>query len=728
MASGGALIGALRVTLGLDSAQFEAGTKRARAVAQRDVSAIQKTLNGVVGGFKALAGAALAVGLMDAAKRSLDYAASLAEVSQQLGVTTRDLQVYRFIATQVGVEQGEMDKGLQRLTRTIGEAADGSKKQSAAFRELGVSVQDSSGRLYTAGEVIPRIADALSKIEDPARRARLETALFGKAGQQLDPLLTEGSKGIQAMADEAEKLGLIMGDDLIKKADAAADRLSVLSKVLEVELASTVAEGADGILMFANAFISLVSGIGDAISWLRKFGYEARQTINAAQGWTPFGGRASGEAGYKARARYFMEGVAADEEERQRKATGNTARNARLRPAPIPSAGGGTRGRGGARASSGRAEAEAERSLRDLNRLRGEQLSLESRRTSDIREQARIEHEQINLAEREALDEIEKGDAHRAEKEALIKRNAIIQHTLANWQLDDEITEQELALRRSALDNQQELLRGDLDAARTQSDRRRIQLAILDLEQQEERAALEAVQAKHKSTDVEYQIAQSRLDQLGIEAGQRAGAIRRDTMGPMESYLDSLPRTADELRERFESIKVDALNNGLDVATRNVVKLKGVAGDLFNQLINDVIRLNLQSALTGGGGGLLGSLGKLLGMASSTATATSANSTLSGIGAGMVPKMAGGGSFNVGGVPGVDRNVLAVNGIPRAMVSANENVRVGYGGVGSGPIVIQMEEGALFRPVVRSEAAGVSIQTTRASNTAGYRRSRSRLA
>lgn len=700
MATGGALIGALRVALGLDSSEFERGSRRARDIARRDATAIQKTLSGVATTFKGMIAAAAGTGLVSAAKRALDYASSLGEVAQQLGVTTRDLQVYRFIATQVGVEQAEMDKGLQKLTQSIGAAADGSKKQAAAFRELGVAVQDSGGKLFTAGEVIPRLADSLSKIEDPAKRARLEVALFGKTGQQLDTLLTEGAKGIEAMSNEADRLGLILGDDLIKKADDAADRLSVLSKVLEVELASTVAENADGILVFANAFLALVSGIGDAISWLRKFGYEARQAINTAQGWTPFGGRASGEAAKRARARYFMEGVAWDEEERRRKEAGNTARSARLRPPgdlPTSSVGGGSK-----RTPPKDRSAEHEARYQDqLGRARVDNLESYAELTGSIEQEYNARMAAL-AAERASFDREIKLDEHldaakRAQLTAERDKHDEIQKQLIEERLTAELARRSYELDRADIDALGEMARYREQVARSASARRDAELAILDLKKREEKAQLELTLATEKTSSAAFERAKRAMDTLDERYGHEADLVRRDTMGPMESWLDSLPRSAEELRESFESIKVDALNNSLDLASRNVLKLKGFAGDLFNQLISDVIRLNLQAALTSGANGLLGSLGKLLGMASGSSggAGSAAASVLNGI-----PGFASGGSFRIGGAPGIDRNVLAINGIPRARVSANENITVGYGN-GGGGMVFDMRGAVVTEDLLR---------------------------
>ncbi|SNS53131.1 hypothetical protein SAMN06295912_108115 [Sphingomonas laterariae] len=235
------------------------------------LSRIDKATDRISHGFGLLKGAAvgLIAGLgvaefLQAASAGLDYASSLGEVSQQIGVSTRDLQVYRYAATQVGVAQDEMDAGLRKLTRTIGEAAAGSEGPVNAFREIGVSVTDANGKLLTAGEIIPRIADGLAKIEDPATRARIEVDLFGKAGQKLDTLLAGGSSAINDLAKQADELGLVLSDRLIQQADDAADKVAVLKKVLEAQIAGAVAENADNISYLADQLFRVAGAAAEA--------------------------------------------------------------------------------------------------------------------------------------------------------------------------------------------------------------------------------------------------------------------------------------------------------------------------------------------------------------------------------------------------------------------------------------------------------------------------------
>lgn len=272
------LIGALRVSLGLDSAEFETGSKRARADSKKlaagisaDLASVKNAASLASNAIKGFLAVEVVQSIVGAARAGLEYASSLGEVAQQLGVTTKELQEYRYVASQVGVSQAEMDTALSKLTKTIGEAKAGSKTQVETFRELGVSIEDVNGRVYTAGELIPKLAGAISQIKDPATRARIEIELFGRAGQKLDTLLSAGTGEVNNLRDAAQKLGIVLSDEQIQKADDTADKLAAVKQVLEARIAGIVSDNAGSIMELANSLNNLAGAANSALSYYQRF-------------------------------------------------------------------------------------------------------------------------------------------------------------------------------------------------------------------------------------------------------------------------------------------------------------------------------------------------------------------------------------------------------------------------------------------------------------------------
>lgn len=274
MAAGG-LIGALRVTLGLDSAAFEQGmgkaerTSRAQAKQIADnmgvmAKASTAALSGMKLAFAGFGAGVVVSGLKAAVNDGLEYASSLGEVAQQLGVSTKALQEYRFIATQVGISQDQIDAGLGRLTKALGQAAEGNKPLQAAFAQLGVTARD-------ADSAMPQLVAGLSAIPDPAKRAALEVAIFGKAGQALDTMLAGGVGQIDELKNAAQRLGIVLSDKQIQQADDTADKLSMVSTVLKARIAGEVADNAKAIYGFADALAYAAGQAIETSSRISKF-------------------------------------------------------------------------------------------------------------------------------------------------------------------------------------------------------------------------------------------------------------------------------------------------------------------------------------------------------------------------------------------------------------------------------------------------------------------------
>lgn len=150
-----------------------------------------------------------------------------------------------------------------------------------------------------------------------------------------------------------------------------------------------------------------------------------------------------------------------------------------------------------------------------------------------------------------------------------------------------------------------------------------------------------------------------------ITKGIDFGSGVEKSKGALAEYLETANRTADQINQAFERVTVDGLESLTDGVTDAIMGCKNL-GDVFknvaNQIISDLVRIAVQKAitgalesalggLTGGGNGILGSIGKVLGIGGKAggavkAIASSARNVAGGI---RVPGMRNGGEFATGG-------------------------------------------------------------------------------
>lgn len=180
----------------------------------RGIDLAKKAMVGAVVGV-----AALSAAILKLAHSAFEYIDSSEEMAQSAGVTTQFFQELAFAASRAGVSTEQLSTSLAFFQRNIHSARKGGKEASEAFRELGIT-QEELKKLGSEALFI-KVADKLSKIEDPAKRGALAMAALGRGGAKLIPAFKAGAEGLAKIGDRARALGLVTGPE----AEAAADAL-----------------------------------------------------------------------------------------------------------------------------------------------------------------------------------------------------------------------------------------------------------------------------------------------------------------------------------------------------------------------------------------------------------------------------------------------------------------------------------------------------------------------
>lgn len=225
--AGNAVVGALRVTLGLDSAQFTEGMKTAQTGLQR-FAGIAKA--GALAIWTAMVAARGAMAV--AMKGVIDRADRMYEVSQALGVAVEDLSRLQYAAELSGVSAENLEKSIRKLSVGLYDASQNASGPAAtAFAALGISATDAAGNIRPAIDVIGDLAKRFETLPDGAAKTALAIKVFGRSGADMIPMLNEGEAGLRAMYEEAEQLGIVLDTETAKAAERFNDNLTRLGKV-----------------------------------------------------------------------------------------------------------------------------------------------------------------------------------------------------------------------------------------------------------------------------------------------------------------------------------------------------------------------------------------------------------------------------------------------------------------------------------------------------------------
>jgi len=155
----------------------------------------------------------------------------LEKMSRRTGVSVEALSELGFAAEQSGADLQTLENGVRVMQRSINDAERGLSTATEAFADLGLTWQGL--RTLSPEEQFKRIADALSRIEDPSKRAAVAQQIFGRSGTRLLPLLEDGAKGIEALQEQARSLGLTVSGEAAKDAALLTDTLNILFRTLK---------------------------------------------------------------------------------------------------------------------------------------------------------------------------------------------------------------------------------------------------------------------------------------------------------------------------------------------------------------------------------------------------------------------------------------------------------------------------------------------------------------
>ena len=256
----------------------------------------------LIGGAAIVGGiAALVTGLGDAND-------ALAKSSRRAGVTAQTYAELRHAFGLAGVDQGQFDKAMVKMTRNLGDAKAGLGGLTTFLKKTSPALLEQLKNTTNNEEALNLLILSMGSLEDPSKRAAFAAAAFGRAGQEMTLILEGGVKGLQNARKEFRDLHGVIDGKALKSSEDFVDAqarlklsiegtkqaigsqlLPILTPLLE-NLAKWVAANRE---MIATKVSDFIVGFGQAIAsvdWpgVAKFAGELADAIGEL--WTFIGG------------------------------------------------------------------------------------------------------------------------------------------------------------------------------------------------------------------------------------------------------------------------------------------------------------------------------------------------------------------------------------------------------------------------------------------------------
>ncbi len=213
-------------------------------------------------------GAAMLAPMLAAAKAFSSMGDQVAKMAKRTGLSVEALSELNFVASQTGTEFAALEKAFGRMQRSIYDAGRELSTAVDALADLGLKFEDLDG--LSPERQFKLLADRISQVEDPTRRAAIAMSLFGRSGTALLPMFAKGAAGIEALQKEARRLGLTISAEDAAAAEEFTDALDALWKVVKMGVFRVGAALAPVLKQLAETITDVAVKVGEWIEANRE--------------------------------------------------------------------------------------------------------------------------------------------------------------------------------------------------------------------------------------------------------------------------------------------------------------------------------------------------------------------------------------------------------------------------------------------------------------------------
>lgn len=214
-----------------------------------------------------MAAGGLIIGMAGAAVQAGRSADDINTLAKQTGLSTAEIQKFAYASDIIDVSLDTLTGSMAKLVRNMSSAKNGSKNAMNAFKDLGVSIVDNSGTLRNHHDVFNEVISALGRMENETQRDAYAMQIFGKSAQDLNPLILGGADALDRLGQEAEKAGLILGQDALDAANEFNDSIDLLKATAKGTFASIGTEIAQLLIPFMQDLGGAIKGV---LQWLKS--------------------------------------------------------------------------------------------------------------------------------------------------------------------------------------------------------------------------------------------------------------------------------------------------------------------------------------------------------------------------------------------------------------------------------------------------------------------------
>lgn len=222
---------ALVVALSAQLTKFERDMKEAGRIADKGVRDIERSTSNInpfanlTKGLNAFLTAGGFLLVAHQVKELIDQVDRLGDSAQIVGVTAQEFQELQFAIIASGFSAEKADQFMQRFARSLSDAQRNTGELAEIFKANQIAAQD-----LTVPQALGKFADLIRNAKTQQDALNLAIQVGGRqAAPQLVAALQGGADGLRAMAEEAQRLGVVLDEDVTSKADEITKAYDIMA-------------------------------------------------------------------------------------------------------------------------------------------------------------------------------------------------------------------------------------------------------------------------------------------------------------------------------------------------------------------------------------------------------------------------------------------------------------------------------------------------------------------
>ncbi|WAJ30949.1 hypothetical protein [Antarcticirhabdus aurantiaca] len=242
------------------SAEMEADMMRSASRINQAMAMVSTRAGAMAAAFAPVAGgigiaAAALTGVGAAARTAARDIATIGDEAKRAGIGVKAFQELRFVAEQSRVSFDALTDGIKEMNLRADEfIVTGSGSGAEAFKRLGLSAADLSKKLKDPSALFTEIIGKMERM-DRAAQIRIADEVFGgTGGEQFVQLIDQGAAGIRRTIEEANRLGIVMDEEMIAKAAEVDRQFGIISQTVGTRLKGAIVDAASALASFIDGF------------------------------------------------------------------------------------------------------------------------------------------------------------------------------------------------------------------------------------------------------------------------------------------------------------------------------------------------------------------------------------------------------------------------------------------------------------------------------------------